>query len=131
MTFAVTSLYAGLLALVFLALSVRTIAVRRAARVPVGDGGNKLLLRRMRAHGNFAEYVPIALILLALAEAGGAHHLILHAVGLALLVGRSVHGFNIAREDEAIPLRVLGMSLTFTAIGIGAVVNLVLGIGLL
>ena len=64
----ITPIYAGLLTLVFVALSVRVIGGRRMAGVGLGDGGNRLLLRKTRAHGNFAEYVPFALILMALAE---------------------------------------------------------------
>ncbi len=64
----ITPIYAGLLTLLFVALSVRVIGGRRMAGVGLGDGGNRLLLRKTRAHGNFAEYVPFALILMALAE---------------------------------------------------------------
>ena len=64
----ITALYASLLAPLFILLSVRVIGARRSARVPVGDGGNTVLLRRMRVQANFAEYVPFALLLMALAE---------------------------------------------------------------
>ena len=65
----ITALYAGLLAPLFLLLSVRVIRQRRGAKVAVrGDGGDAMLLRRMRVHANFAEYVPLALLLMALAE---------------------------------------------------------------
>ncbi len=64
----ITAFYAALLAVLFLVLSFRVIGVRRGQRVEIGDGGDKELLRRMRVHANFAEYVPLALVLLALAE---------------------------------------------------------------
>ena len=63
----ITALYASLLAPLFILLSARVIGARRSAKVPVGDGGNTVLLRRMRVHANFAEYVPFALLLMALA----------------------------------------------------------------
>ena len=67
----VTPIYAGLLALLFILLSMRVIGTRRAARVALGDGGIPALLRRQRVHGNFAEYAPLALLLMALAELQG------------------------------------------------------------
>ena len=57
-------LYAALLALLFIALSVRTLRLRRHLKIAVGDAGNTQMLRAMRAHANFAEYVPMCLLLL-------------------------------------------------------------------
>ena len=54
----ITSFYSALLALLFCALSLRTLLLRRKLRVAVGDAGNLQLLRAMRVHANFAEYVP-------------------------------------------------------------------------
>ena len=81
----IVSVYAAVLGLVFVALSVRVVGARREARIAIGDGGDELLQRRIRAHANFSEYVPIALILLALAESNGAAPLLLHALGVGLL----------------------------------------------
>ena len=61
----ITAIYAALLGLLFLALSVNVVRTRRATRVSLGAGDHPLLERRIRAHGNFAEYTPIALILIA------------------------------------------------------------------
>jgi uncharacterized membrane protein YecN with MAPEG domain len=61
-------LYAGLLALWLVVLSLRVIQARRAARVSLGDGGNRALQRAIRGQANFAEYVPIALLLLLILE---------------------------------------------------------------
>ena len=60
----VTPLYAALLALWFVVLSLHVIRCRREARVSLGDGGNGRLQRAIRAQANFAEYVPLALVLL-------------------------------------------------------------------
>ena len=59
---AVTALYAALLTPLFVILSVRVIALRRANGAALGDGGNPVLLRRIRVQANFAEYAPLALI---------------------------------------------------------------------
>jgi len=58
----ITALYAGLLAPLFILLSIRVIDVRRTARISIGHGDDPELLRRMRVHANFAEYAPFALI---------------------------------------------------------------------
>lgn len=66
MALGITSVYAAAIALLLLALSWRVIEARRAGRVSLGDGGDRALLRRIRAQGNCAEYAPMGLILLAL-----------------------------------------------------------------
>jgi uncharacterized protein len=120
----VTPIYAGLLALLFILLSVRVIGLRRSARVALGDGGNPALLRRQRVHGNFAEYAPLALLLMALAELQNLPDWTIHAIGILLLVGRAAHAYGVSREPEMPKARVLGMALTFAALGAGAVANL-------
>jgi uncharacterized protein len=112
----ITSLYAALLGLFFVALSVRTLRLRRSLRIAVGDAGNTVMLRAMRVHSNFAEYVPIALLLIYLGEAQGASRLLVHALGLALLVGRVVHAYGLSQAKEDYRFRVTGMALTFTVI---------------
>lgn len=120
----VTSLYAGLLALMFVTLSVRVIAVRRTAKISFGDTGNRELLRRIRVHANFAEYVPFGLILLALAELQHWPPALLHFLGACLLAGRLVHSFGVGREPELPLTRVIGMTLTFISLLTGALTNL-------
>ena len=76
-----TGLYAALLGLLFVVLSVRTLRLRRNLRIAVGDAGNPKMLRAMRVHSNFAEYIPLSLLLIYLAEAQGANGLLIHALG--------------------------------------------------
>ncbi len=87
----ITALYAGLLALLFVLLSVNVIRHRMANMVSFGDGGDAELSRRIRVHGNFAEYLPLGLILIGLSETLGAPGMLVHGLGLALLVGRASH----------------------------------------
>ena len=122
----ITSTYAGLLALTFLILSLRVISVRRTLRVGLGDGNSSDLLRRIRVHGNFAEYVPLALILMTLVEWQGGPRAILHLVGIFLLLGRGIHAYGLSHEPELTKLRVIGMALTLLALGIAGVVDLLL-----
>ena len=121
----ITPLYGALLALLFIALSVRTIAARRALRIAVGDAGNPEMLRRMRVHANFAEYVPLTLLLFYMLEMQGAPPWLLHGLCLCLLAGRLSHAYGVSQVRETFSFRVSGMAMTFAALGGSALVLLV------
>lgn len=108
----ISFLYAALLALLFVALSVRTLRMRRRLRIAVGDQGNEAMLRAMRAHANFAEYVPLALLLLYFLEQSGARPVLVHAFGISLLAGRLLHAWGVSQVREDYRFRVAGMALT-------------------
>jgi hypothetical protein len=114
----ITALYAALLAPLFIFLSLRVIGQRRSARVALGTADDKDLLRRVRVHANFAEYAPFALVLLALAESVATPAAMLHGAGAAIVAGRTIHAWGVSRSPETLALRVTGMVLTFTAIGV-------------
>lgn len=116
----VTALYAALLALLFLSLSLRVIGQRHRARIALGTGGDPGLQRAVRVHANFAEYAPIVLVLLLVAELLAAPGWWLHVLGLALLAGRVLHAIGVSREPEDIRIRTAGMTLTFAALAAGA-----------
>jgi len=124
----ITAFYAALLAMLFMVLSFRTIERRRTARVEIGTGEDAELLRRCRVHANFAEYVPLALVLLALAESLKAPHALLHLAGLMLLAGRSVHAYGLSQTPHILRLRVTGMIMTFGAITLTAIICFVLAV---
>lgn len=123
--------YAALCGLLLILLSVRVIRQRRRSKVSLGDAGKPEMQRAMRVQANFAEYVPLALLLLALAELQGLDPLILHALGLLLLFGRLLHAFGVGREPENLRFRVAGMVMTFTAILAASLANLTGGLLLL
>jgi uncharacterized protein len=112
----IVSFYAALLALIFVALSVRTLGMRRALGIAIGDAGNEALLRAMRAHANFAEYVPFALLLIYLVEQTGTNAGFVQALCLSLLIGRISHAVGVSRVKERLAFRVVGMVLTLTPI---------------
>jgi len=112
--------YAALLALVFVGLSALVIRQRGRAKVAIGSGGDALLERAMRVHANFAEYVPFAVLLLALMELLGAPAALLHGLGLLLLVGRLSHAYGVSQESENFRFRVSGMMATFTTLVVAA-----------
>ena len=62
---------ASLMALWLAIMSLVVIRTRRAMGIAYGDGGNRLMGRRVRAHGNFTEYAPMFLLSLFLAEYQG------------------------------------------------------------
>ena len=109
-------LYAALLALLFVALSIRTLRLRRRLRIGIGDAGNEQMLRAMRVHSNFAEYVPLTLFLIYLAEVQGAPALLIHALGLCLLSGRLSHAYGVSQANENYTFRVFGMAMTFISL---------------
>ena len=116
----ITSIYASLIAILFLWLSARVIIYRRRNRISLGDSGSKSLLKRMRAHANCAEYAPIALILLALVEFSGAPSYVVHGLGVLLVAGRFVHGWGFSASPPVMNARVLGMVVTLSMIALSA-----------
>ncbi|MFZ0841193.1 MAG: MAPEG family protein, partial [Xanthobacteraceae bacterium] len=92
----ITALYAALLGLLGAALTINVIVNRVRAKVDIADGGVVALAQAIRAHANFAEHAPIALIVIALAEVLGTRPLILHVFGVVLVLARlaSAVGLN-------------------------------------
>lgn len=116
MTPRIVTAYASILAVLFVFLSVRTLRLRRTLKIAIGDAGNEALLRAMRVHSNFAEYVPLNLLLLYFVEASGAWHWLVHALGLALVAGRCVHAYGVSQVNENYGYRVFGMAMTFATL---------------
>ncbi|SBV33445.1 Membrane-associated proteins in eicosanoid and glutathione metabolism (MAPEG) [uncultured Sphingopyxis sp.] len=81
-------------ALLNLWLALRVGRVRTKEKVFIGDGGNDLLTRRMRAHSNFVENTAFVLILLALVELGLGSSMWLWGVGALYLVARILHALG-------------------------------------
>ena len=119
----ITPFYAATIALVFVGLSIRTLRLRRRFRVAVGPGEEPLLLRAMRVHANFAEYVPIAVLLMLFVELLTSSALFVHVLGVLLIAGRLLHAYGVSQVREDFRYRVSGMALTFTVI-VGAAIIL-------
>ena len=88
-------------ALVNFWLGMRCGQVRSAEKISVGEGGNELLMRRMRAQANFVEQAPITLLLFGLVEAAGRGTWWLAPLGAAFIVGRICHGFGMDGNFKA------------------------------
>jgi uncharacterized membrane protein YecN with MAPEG domain len=112
----ITPFYAAFLGLGFVILSILTLRLRRKFKIGLGDGGNQQLLRAIRVHSNFSEYVPIALILIYMTESNGAPALLIHLLCVSLLIGRISHAWGVSQNLENFTFRVFGMVATFNAI---------------
>ena len=121
-----TALYAALLGLMFVVLSIKVIKQRRRYQVGIGSKGEATLERAIRVHANFAEYVPFALLLMFLAEYSGLATVYLHVLGATLVLGRFSHAFGVSQLKEPLQFRVFGMLLTFAVIILAAVAILTL-----
>jgi len=108
MSLPITSLLTAVFAIMMVALALQISWYRRKLRVSLGDGNDESLRRRIRAHGNFAEYVPLALIGLALIESAGGSALFVAILAVALLTSRIIHAIGIVHFKAATP-RVIAM----------------------
>jgi uncharacterized protein len=125
----ITALYAGLLALLYLALAGLVVAHRRRARVGLGTGSDKALERAVRVHGNFAEYAPLFLALLLVAELSGAGAILLHGAGSAFFLARVGHAFGLSQSSGTSAGRFVGTLVTWIAILVLALANIWLALG--
>lgn len=111
----ITLTIAGAAAILHVWLSLRVSRLRRPLKIGVGDGGNEMLLRRVRAHGNFAENVPLFLVLLAVVELAAGSNMLLWTVAILFVLARLAHAFGMDRPG-ANPLRVGGIAVSWLAL---------------
>ena len=108
----ITPMYAAMLGIILLVLSIRVVAVvREKGGIGYGDGGNTDFTPVVRGQGNFIKYVPIILILIAFAEAGGTSISYIHAMGGALVLGRIFHPIGLTNVGGINPFRFIGTNL--------------------
>ena len=124
----IVPIYAALLALFFVYLSYKVGEARKKEQVLIGAGGSKIVERAMRVHANFAEYTPIALILLAFMEINKGNIYLIHALALIFLVGRVIHAYGLSQMNENLLFRLIGMMATISVIALSAFANIYLSI---
>lgn len=117
----VTTLYAGILGLLYIALSFYVIKGRFKHEVALGDNGNQDMIKRVRAHANFIEYVPFALLLIILAEFEGTSEYLIHGLCATLLIARLGHVYGLMTKDGTSIGRAGGTILTFLVIIIAGI----------
>ena len=120
----ITAVFASLLTLMFIRLSFNVIQLRTKNKISLGSGGIDALDRAIRAHGNFAEYVPLGLVLMGALELNGAPSGLVAVLGTLLILGRYFHAKGIQEQAPDFKNRVRGMKLTFAALGLLAVFNI-------
>ncbi|MEJ8561143.1 MAPEG family protein [Yoonia sp. GPGPB17] len=111
----ITSISALLSGVIILLLTIKVIQLRRNGGVVLGDNDNRPLTKAIRGHANATEQVPIALILMGLAELQGGNTILLVLGAACLIVGRTLHGIYFAHDGTHWRLRMIGMALTLLA----------------
>lgn len=116
--FEITGLYVALNIFLLLALTFRVGQVRMKANVSLGDGGNFKLQSRIRAHGNYIEYAPLAILGLFALAGLGAYPYVLHFFGIFFLMARISHAIGMDGKNALGKGRVIGIIMTLlTLIG--------------
>jgi len=118
--------YTALNALILLVLGMLVVRARVRTQTDIGDGGKPDMAGPLRAHGNNAEYTPMALLLMwgLTLPTFGASIYIIHAIGGCLTLGRIIHAIGLSRSVGPSPMRFIGMILTWLAYVIGIVMLL-------
>jgi uncharacterized protein len=120
--------YAALLGLVYVYLALRVIKARYRVKAALGTAGDAGLERAVRVHGNFAEYVPFALLLILLVGLTGWGVWAVHGLGALLLAARLLHAYGVSQEAENYAYRKFGMIATFAVFAVSALLLLIKGI---
>jgi uncharacterized protein len=109
-------IYAGLLGVMYFILSIMVIRLRTATKTGLGHDMDPAspLFRAVRIHGNFAEFVPFILLLMALDEMSGRSQIIIHLFGAALILARIAHYMGITKSHGKTTGRLIGGMGTFT-----------------
>jgi uncharacterized membrane protein YecN with MAPEG domain len=120
------AVYAGAQILLLLALALGVVGARRREKILLGDGDNPSMRRAIRVHANATEYVPAALVGMAILALlpDPAPAWVIHAIGGGLLVSRLAHAIGLSGSEGPSPGRVigtLGTWLVFLGVG-GALV---------
>lgn len=127
----ITSLFAALLGLFYIYVSIFVIRRRRSVQAAVGTGNDKVLERRIAAHENFQNYVPLFLLLLFLVEHQAPWRApVLAGFGTLFLLGRFLHFYSLnfaeLRPKPEFRWRIAGMMITFLCLAALSLWNLYL-----
>ena len=113
---AIAAIYAAILGILGAILTVQVIVNRARLKIINGDGGNPQMAQAIRAHGNFTEQVPLAVLLLVLAEALGAAPMVVHGIGVVLVVARVLSAIGLSRSQALTMPRQSGAGLTILSV---------------
>lgn len=124
----ITLTYGGVLGIVYIYLSWNVAMGRKRAGAGLGHGGDEALQRDIRIHGNFAEYVPFALLLIGMLEAAHGPALLIRWLGGMLVVARLLHIWGLRQSAGTSFGRVSGAILTWLTILVASGMGLYIGL---
>jgi uncharacterized protein len=110
----ITMLYAGLCTILVVFLAIRVVQWRFRHKIGLGDGGDRELLKRVRAHANAVENMPLALLLLGGMELNGYSMGLIHGFGSVLVLSRVAHAWGLSHSSGTSKGRLLGSAFTWT-----------------
>lgn len=113
-----TLFYSGILGCLYIYLSAVVTKLRLTHDVHLDDGGHRDLLRAIRIHANFSEYVPFTLFLLLLCELIGGRPWMIHTLSLTFIAARILHMIGLRKLEGPSIYRFLGATLTWCVISI-------------
>lgn len=108
----VTSLYLGILGLLYFWISIETIMARGKNKVSLGAGQNNEIIHLVSAHSNFSSYTPFFLFSLFMLEQQTVSLYAIHALAVVFVIGRFVHFLTMRNQEKTFKHRKTGMMLT-------------------
>ena len=115
-----TAIYAAVLGLLAAILTVNVIVTRVRTKVDIADGGVAPLAQAIRAHANFAEHTPLALLLIGLVEAFAYRSPVVNGLGVVLLAARLLSAWGLNSSLKQTFGRQSGASLTVLVTAVSA-----------
>lgn len=116
----ISAFYAALAALWLILMGLLVVRERWRARVGIGTGGDSRLEIAQRIHGNAAEWLPMSVVLILVLELLAAPIWLLHALGVALVLGRVLHALGLKRSRGPSWERSAGLLLTWLTLLVGS-----------
>lgn|SRR3954447_20011207 len=114
----ITADYLAILALIYAALALQVIRLRRRNETAFNDGGDAGLRSAIRTHGNFMEYVPIIALMVALLEISGASPSRIHLLMGTLVLSRLLHPLGMYATPGSLKFTICRGGSIFLTIGL-------------
>ena len=124
----ITAFFASILALIYVGLSLWVIGGRVGKSTLFGDGGDDAMMRRVRSHANFMEYVPLALVVIGFYEADGGSATLVRVLLVLLVVARIMHPIGMFAAENTprqFAFRGGGIVTTLAIVAIAAIALLI------